>query len=85
MPLVVATWNDGTVSVIKMLPGFTVGDVLQATDCETSSPPSAIYEVRPDRDGLHVTCDREQDLHGAPVRVGTVAGRVRRIWVYNRG
>jgi hypothetical protein len=85
LPLVVATWNDGTVSIIKMPAGFTVGDVLQATDSETSSLPSAIYEFRPDRDGLHITFDREEFLVGAPVRVGTISGRVRRVWVHNQG
>ena len=88
MPLVVATWGDGTFSLLKMDPGFTIVDVLESLNEETSDLPKEVYRVCPDGDGMHITVDKgklstivngEFISRGPPI-VRAIAGKLRMIY-----
>jgi hypothetical protein len=88
MALVVATWPDGTFSLLKMDRGFTIVEVLEALDQETSELPKEVYEVCHDGDGMHITVDKGQFrtivkgelISRGPPIVRAIAGKIRMIY-----
>lgn len=57
MPLVIASWPNGTISVVSMRSGFTMVDLFHELDAEANPTDAQCYCVKPSADGLHVTCN----------------------------
>jgi hypothetical protein len=86
VPIVLAVWPNNTVSMIKMLPGFTMLDLYVEIDQEADPLDCQCYVTRHDDDGLYITFDWKFDdkdrivtPKSSNLTLGTLAGKLKRL------
>jgi hypothetical protein len=86
VPLVVAVWPNNTISIIRAPSGFTMLNLFELIDHESSPLDAKCYRIGSDEDGMHVTFDWKHLNDGssvtpesADVVIGKLYGKVKHL------